>query len=32
MDSVEEENINGLMAAGDQMWEENKEAAKKMIE
>lgn len=32
MDSVEEENIKGLMAAGDQMWEENKEAAKKMIE
>jgi hypothetical protein len=32
MDSVEQENIDGLMAAGDEMWENNKEAAKKMIE
>ena len=27
MDSVDEENINGLMAAGDEMWNDNKEAA-----
>ena len=32
MDSVDEENIKGLMAAGDQMWNDNKAAAKKMIE
>ena len=31
MDSVTEENINGLMDAGDQMWNENIEAAKEMI-
>ena len=31
MDSVDEENINGLMAAGDEMWNDNKEAAQKMI-
>ena len=26
------ENINGLKAAGDQMWNENEAACKKMIE
>lgn len=31
MDSVDEENINGLMAAGDEMWNDNKEAAQEMI-
>jgi hypothetical protein len=32
MDSVDEENIKGLKAAGDEMWSENEAAAKKMIE
>jgi hypothetical protein len=32
MDSVDEENIKGLMAAGDQMWNDNIVAAKKMLQ
>jgi hypothetical protein len=32
MDSVDEENITGLMAAGDQMWNDNIAACKKMLE
>jgi hypothetical protein len=32
MDSVDEENIKGLIAAGDQMWKQNEAAARKMIE